>query len=609
MSYQALAKDILRLVGGEENVYSLSHCITRLRFILKDNKKADKKGLEQLDILQVIESGGQYQVVIGTHVGDVYKEIQEISNIGKGDASKEDVPEEQNKKGLGSKIFDIISGSFTPIIPAILGSGMIKALLTILTMVGWLSTESGTYLILSAASNAIFYFLPVILGISFGLKMGVNPYIAGAIGAALLEPNFTGLMQTGDVSSFLGIPVVLMNYSSTVFPVILAISGYTLLDKLLKKVVHKYLQTLVNPMLSILIIVPLTVIVFGPFGVYVGDAIASGIVFAFDKSAILTSFILGITGIPFVVLGLHWGMIPIIISNLATTGTDFMLGAVQCTAFAVAGASMGVFLKAKDKTIKTNSFSGFVPAFLSGITEPGIYGVLFQYKRTFIYAIIMSGISSAFIGAFGVKATQMTGGIFTIPTFLPVLGYVVSISIAFFGTMLLTMFFGFEDKKKATDKVEPKLDGEHTIISPLTGAVTPLNLVNDPVFSSETMGKGIAIEPTEGKVFSPTNGVVSTIFPTGHAVGITSDEGVEILIHIGINTVELEGKHYLSHVKQGDQVNRGDILVSFDIDKIKDAGYDLITPIIITNSNKFKEITPIRVESVQPNDPLIKITL
>ncbi|MEG6532341.1 PTS transporter subunit EIIB [Caldibacillus thermoamylovorans] len=241
MSYKKLAEDILQLVGGEENVSSLSHCVTRLRFILKDNKKADKHALEQLDILQVIESGGQYQVVIGTHVGDVYNEITKISNVGNGEVSKEE--NEDNKKGLGSKVFDIISGSFTPIIPAILGSGMIKALLTILTMLGWLSTESGTYFILSAASNAIFYFLPVILGISFGLKMGVNPYIAGAIGAALLEPNLTGLMQNGDTSSFLGIPVVLMSYSSTVFPVILAISGYALLDKLLKKVVHKYLQT------------------------------------------------------------------------------------------------------------------------------------------------------------------------------------------------------------------------------------------------------------------------------------------------------------------------------------------------------------------------------
>ncbi|MEG6534476.1 glucose PTS transporter subunit IIA [Caldibacillus thermoamylovorans] len=379
------------------------------------------------------------------------------------------------------------------------------------------------------------------------------------------------------------------------------------------KALHFYfaihIQTLVIPMLSILIIVPLTVIVFGPFGVYVGDAIASGIVFAFDKSAILTSFLLGLTGIPMVILGLHWGIIPIIISNLATTGTDFMLGAVQCNAFAVAGVAMGVFLKSKDKTVKTNSFSGFVPAFLSGITEPGIYGVLFQYKRTFIYAIIMSGISAGLIGAFGVQATQMTGGIFTIPTFPPVVGYVISISVAFFGSILLTMFFGFQDKKKDTDKVEPKLAGDHTIYSPLTGAVTTLNNVNDEVFASEAMGKGIAIEPTKGEVYAPVDGVISTIFPTGHAVGITSEDGVEVLIHIGINTVELEGEHYTARVKQGERVKRGDLLVSFDMEKIKAAGYDLITPIVITNSGSFKSVVPIEEKFVEAHDTLIKVTV
>lgn len=234
MSYQKLAKDILQSVGGEENVSSLTHCVTRLRFMLKDNNKADKEKLEKLDILQVVESAGQFQVVIGMHVPEVYKEITKISNIGSGNESAaEDGGKSNGKKK--SKIFDVIQGSFSPIIPAILGSGMLKALIGILVMLGWLSPESGTYFILSAAANAVFYFLPIILGVTFGMKMGVNPYVAGTIGAALLEPNFTGLLQHGDKSSFIGIPVVLMTYSSTVFPVILAVSTYAVLERFLKK--------------------------------------------------------------------------------------------------------------------------------------------------------------------------------------------------------------------------------------------------------------------------------------------------------------------------------------------------------------------------------------
>jgi len=606
MSYKKLAENILQLVGGEENVISLSHCVTRLRFILKDSNKADKAKLEKLDILQVVESGGQFQVVIGMHVANVYNEIINISHLGTNSSESEEKGEKKK-----SKVFDIISGSFTPIIPVILGSGMLKAFLSILSMLGWISSDSGTYHILSAASNAIFYFLPVILGITFGMKMGVNPYIAGAIGASLLEPNFTALLQNDATNSFLGIPVVLMDYSSSVFPVIGAVCAYAILERLLKRIIHKDLQILFIPMLSLMIIVPLTALVFGPFGVYVGKALASIIVFAMDKSAFVTCLILGAIGFPMVILGLHWGIIPIIISNLATTGIDYMLPTVQATAFAAAGTAFGIYLKTKDKKTKSTAFSSFVPAFLSGITEPVIYGLLFQFRRAFIYAIIMSAIAGGLNGAFGVAATQMAGGIFVIPTFHPVLGYIISMSVAFFGTILLNLFFGYEDKKdKNKDMGSEKLQEKVlTIESPLTGEVRALSQVNDPVFSSESMGKGVAIEPKIGKVSSPVNGTISTIFPTGHAVGIMSEDGIEILIHIGINTVELNGKYFDAQVKQGEQVKRGDLLVNFDLDQIKESGYEVITPIIITNSNSYKEIVGTQNELIQTKDPLLRLTV
>ncbi|CAM4427627.1 MAG: beta-glucoside-specific PTS transporter subunit IIABC [Paenibacillus macerans] len=611
MSYQKLAKDILQSVGGEENVSSLTHCVTRLRFMLKDNNKADKEKLEKLDILQVVESAGQFQVVIGMHVPEVYKEITKISNIGSGNESAaEDGGKSNGKKK--SKIFDVIQGSFSPIIPAILGSGMLKALIGILVMLGWLSPESGTYFILSAAANAVFYFLPIILGVTFGMKMGVNPYVAGTIGAALLEPNFTGLLQHGDKSSFIGIPVVLMTYSSTVFPVILAVSTYAVLERFLKKIVHKDLQTLVIPMLSLMIVVPLTVIVFGPFGVYIGNALASAISFAMGKSAILTTFVFGAVSIPVVIMGLHWALVPVMISNLATIGYDHLLGPVQATAFVGAGIALGVFLKTKDKNIRSTSLSSFIPAFLSGITEPVIYGLFFRFKRVFIIAIIMNAIAAGLCGAFGVKATQMAGGIFVIPTFQPVWGYVISMGVGFFGAMLLVLLFGYEEKKKAPEnalEADNKDAKELTVASPLTGSVKALSEVNDPAFSSEAMGKGVAVEPAEGKAVSPVNGVISNVFRTGHGIYITSDEGTEILIHIGIDTVKLKGQHFSPQVKEGDRVKRGDLLVSFDLDKIKEAGYEVTTPIIITNSSTYKNIARTEKETVRINETLLSLTL
>jgi PTS system beta-glucosides-specific IIC component len=606
MSYKKLAEDILRLVGGRENVSNLTQCATRLRFHLKDNKKANKRELEKLDILKVIEGSGQFQVVIGPHVSSVFSQIMKVGNLGTGTDS---VDGNEEKRGIISRISDTISGSFTPLIPILCGSGLLKAVIVILTMFGWLSAKSGTYHILSAASNAFFYFLPVMLGITFSLKIGANPYIAATIGAALLEPNFTSLLQSGATSSFIGIPVVLINYSSTVLPIFVAVSIYALLEKLLKKVIHEQLHLIFVPMLILLIMVPLTVIVFGPFGVYVGKLIALGSSYIISKSALVTGLIVGALWIPIVVLGFHWAILPIMISNISTNGSDPLLGLLMGPVFACGGAALGVLLKTKNKNLKAIAGSGLIPCLLSGISEPIIYSILFSSKRSFAYAIIMSGVSGAVGGALGVKATQLAGGIFTIPTYPPVLGYVMEIAVAFFGTALLHLLFGFGEKQ--TNKVDAgeSFVKEQNVVSPLTGSVKKLSQVNDPVFSSEAMGKGVAIEPTIGKVLSPVNGVISTIFPTGHAVGITSDTGVEILIHIGINTVELEGKYFTKQVKQGDQVKRGDLLVSFDIEKIKEAGFDVITPIIITNSNSFKDIIQTNKETVQTNETLLSLSV
>ena len=607
MNYNSLAKEILELVGGERNVSSVVHCATRLRFKLKDNKKADKVEIEKINgVLSVVESGGQFQVVIGSDVPNVYKEIMKVGNLG----TSSDSSNEQ-KGSIASRIFEIISGSFSPLIPALAGSGMLKALLTVLTTLHWLSPESGTYHILSAASNAIFYFLPVFLGITASIKLGANAYVGGVIGAALLEPNFTALITAGKTSTFIGLPVVLMDYSSSVFPIFIAVSIFALIEKFLKKVIHKDVQLFLVPMLSLMIMVPLTVLIFGPFGVYTGNAIGAGVSFLSGKSAIITGAVMG-TGWTFLtVLGLHWGLVPIILGNLANGG-DPIIAMAAAAPFAQMGVALGIFIKSKDKKLKTLSGSTMLPGLLAGVTEPIIYGLLLRYKRTIPYVAIAGAVGGAISGFLGVKEMVFAFPCaLSTPAFSPMIFYVIAMGVSFGLAAILTVVFGFENKVESSQsKVEVgggTLVKKAVIVSPLTGDVKQLTEVNDPVFSAETMGKGIAIEPTIGEVSSPVNGTVLTIFPTKHAIGIMSDEGVEILIHIGLNTVQLDGKYFSQIVEQGAKVNQGDLLVKFDIEKIKEAGYELTTPVIITNTSDYLDILPSDKKEIKKGEPLLTV--
>lgn len=610
MSYEQFAKDIVKNVGGQENISSLVHCATRLRFALKDTSKANKKALQDMEgVLSVVQGGGQYQVVIGSHVSEVYKEIGKVANINTGGGSSN-----ESKGSITSQIFDIISRSFSPIIPVLAGSGMLKALLTVLVMVGWLSDQSSTYQILSAAGNAVFYFLPVFLGITLSIKLGANPYVGGAIGAALLEPNLTGLIDSS--ASFLGIPAIVVDYSSTVFPVFIAGCIYALLEKGLKKVIHKDIQLFLVPMISLVVIVPLTVLLFGPFGTYVGNGIGAGIEFLAERSGLLTGAVMGAGWTFLTLFGLHWGLVPIIIQNLAKGGdplTAMLAGAV----FAQIGIAFAIFIKARDKKLKALAGSAMLPAALSGVTEPILYGIILRYKKTIIYVLVAGAIGGAINGVLGSKAMVFSFPSFlAIPAFSPMSLFIVGALAAFVIGALLTIILGFESKKKdvtgeetvASDSVgsEP-LTKRETVVSPLTGEVKALAAVNDAAFSSEAMGKGVAIVPSVGEVVSPVNGTISVVFPTGHAIGITSNDGAEILIHIGIDTVQLNGKHFTSLVKQGDSVTKGQPLVNFDKEKIVEAGYDIITPVIITNTDRYIEIVETDKKDIQANNDLLTL--
>ena len=610
MKYEETAKQILHNVGGEENVSSLVHCATRLRFKLNDTSKANKEALESMDdVLSVVQGGGQYQVVIGSHVSDVYKEINKLADV-EGNSSS---PKE-NKESITAKIFDVISRSFSPLLGALAGAGMLKALLVVLTSLGWLSVESGTYSILSAAGNAVFYFLPIFLGITLAIRLGANPYVGGSIGAALLDPNLTGILAAGGSTSFLGLPAIVVDYSSTVFPVFIAVCIYAAFENQLKKVIHKDLQMFLVPMLSLIVIVPFTILIFGPFGVYVGNGIGAAIEFLSERSGLLTGAVMGAGWTFLTLLGLHWGIVPIILSNVAAGG-DPLLSMLTGAVFAQIGVALGIFIKTKDKKLKTLAGSTMLPGALGGVTEPIIYGLILRYRKTLVYVAIAGAIGGAINGALGSQAVVFGFASFlTIPGYSPVAYHLTGALTALVLAILAVLVLGYETKsKKAAAQNEPAAAGEmvasnqplskrEELKSPLTGVVKALSEVNDQAFASEAMGKGIAIEPTVGEVVAPVEGIVTALFPTGHAIGITSSDGAEILIHIGINTVQLNGQYFTPHIKQGDSVKQGELLVSFDLEKIKEAGYEVTTPIIITNTDRYLEITGFNQKNIKARE-------
>ncbi|MEK4995105.1 beta-glucoside-specific PTS transporter subunit IIABC [Paenibacillus sp. FSL H7-0918] len=614
MSYEQLSKDIIQSVGGEKNINNVIHCATRLRFTLNDEQKADKENLEKMKgIIGVVSKGGQFQVIVGTHVADVYKEIA------KSISPNSDSGENKVKKPIGTLIFDVISRSFSPLIGALAGAGMLKALLTVLASLHVLSADSETYKVLAGASNAVFYFLPIFLGITLSIRLGVNAYVGGSIGAALLEPNITGLASV-ESPHFLGIPLVISDYSSSVFPIFIAICIYALLDKQLRKFIHKDLQMFLVPMLCLIVIVPLTILAFGPFGVNVGNLIGDAILFLSTKSGIVTGAIVGIAWTYLTVLGLHWGLVPIILENIAKGG-DPIYAMAGMAIFAQLGVALGIFLKTKDKQLKTLAGSTFIPGALSGVTEPIIYGLLTRYKRTFIYVTIAGGVGGALSGLFKVKMEVFAFvSVLSLPAFSPLVVQAIIAGVTIVLAMVITMVFGYEDKKKVniveektnTEKSEvilPHAVKSSTVVSPLAGNVIPLTSVNDAAFASEAMGKGIAIEPTEGKLYSPVSGVVSTIFRTGHCIAVVSDEGVEVLIHIGIETVKLKGKYFDVKVQEGATVKQGDLLIEFDFEQIKNEGYQCTTPIIITNTANYSDVIGTNKTVITPGEDLLTVVV
>lgn len=608
--YKKLAKEIVKNVGGESNVNSLVHCATRLRFKLKDKSKANKDVIENLDgVVTVVESGGQYQVVIGNAVADVYQAIGEVSNI-KLDASNEDDNDGDKKAGFLSVAIDTISSIFAPMLSVLCGAGVLKGILMICTTAGWLTEASGTYIILYAAADSVFNFLPMILAFTAAKKFKANQFVAVTVAGALIYPSIATAISGGASISFLGIPVVLMSYTSTVIPIILAVYVLAKLEKFLNKVLPEAVKTFITPTVCLAIITPLTFLVIGPIGTYLGQFLGTLYSTIYNFNPIIAGLIIGAFWQVFVIFGIHWGFVPVAINNIAMYGRDTMLAILGPSNLAQAGASLGVFLKTKDPKVKTIAGSAAVTG-LFGITEPSIYGVTLKYKKPFIIACISGAIAGAIVAFSGASAGGIVIlGLLTIPAFMGkgFTLFVIACAIAYFLSAIGTYLFGYSDEmlnnKESVKAVNNSAD-DLEVVSPLNGELVKLSEVSDKAFASEALGKGIAVIPSEGKLYSPVDGTIAVAFPTGHALGLTTEIGAEILIHIGFDTVSLDGKYFDVKVKAGQEVKKGDLLVEFDIDKIKAEGFDITTPILITNSDSFSNLKIAGENSVKVGEQII----
>lgn len=563
MKYENLAQEIVEKVGGEANINSLTHCITRLRFKLKDESKADTEFLKNHDeIVTVMQSSGQYQVVIGNHVPDVYDAITKVTHL---DSANDDQSQEKGSGNILNRFIDLISGIFQPILGILAPAGMIKGFSALFLALGWLTESSGTYQILFALGDALFYFFPVFLGFTAAKKFGSNHFIGMAIGAAIVYPTLVSAMEFGAKGvhtlfggtifevesnlSFLGIPVISMNYTSSVIPIIVAIYFASILERKLKRIIPDVVKTFFVPFFTLLIIVPITFIVIGTISSWVANWIGSGAINIYGLSPILAGLLLGAFWQVFVIFGIHWGLVAIMINNVSTSGYDIINPLIFAASFAQTGIVIGLFLKTKNTKLKSIS----LPAAISGIfgvTEPAIYGVTLPRKKLFIYSCIISGLFSGFIGFAGTKMYFMGGlGIFGYTTFIGESG----LNFAFWATIIASLlavlvssivgYLVHSDKNEqevqatAPESEQKKDDAKNNassasvdeaitepkddfIVSPVSGEMKNLELVDDPVFSSLAMGKGIAIKPSSDTIIAPFEATVESLFPTGHAIGL-----------------------------------------------------------------------------------------
>lgn len=617
--YHALAKDIVKNVGGKENVLGLVHCITRLRFTLKDESLAKDEILKNMDgVVTVMKSGGQYQVVIGNHVPEVFEEVMPLLSLG-----GENVPEEEKKSGkLLDRAIDVVSGIFQPILGIMAACGMLKGLNTLFVTLGLYTDTCGGYMIINAAGDALFTFLPLFLGYTAAKKFKLKPMLGLAIGAAMCYPAIqqsalsaageplynvlSGTMFSSPVYiDFFGIPVISVDYTGTVIPVILAVWFAAKCEKFFNKFIPDLVKFFFVPMLTLLVTLPIAILFLGPVATF-GSTLISEFTLAIRSfSPLLAGAVVGATWQILVIFGMHWGFIPVYINNVMTLGYDnVMMPFFACT-FATSAVVLAIFFKTKNKQLKEMAIPNFISG-IFGVTEPAIYGILLPLKKPFIISCIAGGIGGAFYGHFNFRKFILGGmGIFELPNMMNPDGSMGNIIVAFAGIAIsmvvgfvLTMLF-YKEKEETAAVV--------TISSPLKGKLVQLSDVKDDAFSSGALGEGIAVMPEEGVLYAPADGTISAFFPTGHAIGLTTTEGVELLMHVGMDTVQLEGKGFKPLAAAGDTVKKGQKLLEFDMEYISKAGFSLVTPVLVANTAEYAAVTPSKGENISYGEELLTV--
>lgn len=599
--YEGLAQEIVAKVGGKENINSVYHCQTRLRFKLIDEQSVDQSEVEAIDgVAKVLINAGVFQVVIGTHVKDVYEEVEKLVDTNK------EVVETKQKQGIGTRIIDFIAGTFQPIIPALSGAGMVKAVLAILVVFNVITTDSQTYYLLNLFADGVFFFLPMLLAFTEAQKLKCNPILAVSVAAILMHPNWTALVSAGEPVNFFGvIPFTLATYTSSVIPIVIIVFVQSYVEKLLNKVIPKAVELVFVPMLTFLIMGTLALSVLGPIGAILGGYLAEFFTFLSETASWAPAVLIGTFCPLMVMVGLHNGVAPLGVVQMSNLGFDSIWGPGNiCSNMAQAAATTVVAIRTRNKQTRQIATSASITAFM-GITEPALYGVNLPKKYPLIAAMIGGGLGGLYAGlththrfatgSGGLPAVTLYIGDNTMQYFYNI---IIAMAISIIASTAITLILSMVYEKKETEKAEKEMENntvktltDTNIVSPLIGNILPLSEAKDEAFASEALGKGVVIEPTEGKVVAPFNGKVVTLFPTKHAIGLVSETGAEVLIHIGINTVELDGKCFDAKVSQGDEVVAGQTLVEFDIKGIEEAGYSTQTMIIITNTNDYASVS------------------
>lgn len=619
MDYSIVAKNILEKVGGVKNVYSVTHCMTRLRFILKDESIVNDDEVKAINgVVGVTKKAGQYQIIIGNDVAKCYKELQSLGNFGDSAGNES---ENREKLNLVMAVLDVISGCMAPMIPAIIGAGMIRVLLIVLGF--WFSPESQTMQLLTVVGDSVFYFLPILVAFSAGKKFGTNSFLVAAVVGVLIHPNFIALLEGAESGvKFLGIPVTSATYSSTLIPSILTAWAMSWIERLVDKITPSVTKNFLKPALILLISAPIAFVILAPLGSLIGNGLATVMLWVQTNMNVVAAIIMA-AAMPFIIMtGMHWAFIPMVFAALDTPAGEFlMLPAMLISNVAQGSSCLAVAIKSKDSELKQNASASGISALVAGVTEPALYGISMPLKRPLAAVCIASGITGAFAGIMHLSAFSFaTPSLVSFPQFIGAEGNnlilaIITAAIAIVLSFALTWILGFKDP--ADDSKEVVHEGndnnsisvvkEEGIGAPLSGEMVPLSKVNDETFSTEVLGKGAAIIPSVGKVFAPFDGEVVTIFPTKHALGLKSVDGVELLIHVGLETVSLEGKHFKSYVEDGKKIKKGDLLLEFDIKAIQDAGYDIVTPVVISNSDDFSDIVVPSKENVTAMETIMEV--